>query len=353
MSLQIQLEIQKENLKDFLTRWSINNIKKMKLSDYVSIKDTKHKNTFTYYLEYKTKKLGEIGGIPMTKFAIYQTKKNINMYWFKKTPNNYAYNTNLGNNIKSAFKNLKNQILEIAQNAQKGDFSNLEETTCLYPIIKFKIAFLYQNFNKIKILPVYSKDKLRKYLNIEDENISMLDLYEIAIKKENIKNFPDAITFSQKIFHKDVELIDKDEYVGHKISKKGNRDNLVVLDKREYSDVHSCIQNKLKQCLENNGYKVIPEATHRNDKSKIDLVAQKDGKTIYYEVKPYNKSIHCIREALGQLLEYCYYEKSDKYHHADELVIVGPIDIDEYGRKFLEKLKEKHNIPIYYCCIDV
>ena len=53
------------------------------------------------------------------------------------------------------------------------------------------------------------------------------------------------------------------------------------------------------------------------------------------------------------MLEYCYYEKSDKYHHADELVIVGPIDIDEYGRKFLEKLKEKHNIPIDYCCIDV
>ena len=75
----MSLEIQKENLKDFLTRWSINNIKKMKLSDYVSIKDMKYKNTFTYYLEYKTKNLGEIGGVPMTKFAIYQTKKDIGM----------------------------------------------------------------------------------------------------------------------------------------------------------------------------------------------------------------------------------------------------------------------------------
>ncbi len=349
----MSLEIQKENLKDFLTRWSINNIKKMKLSDYVSIKDMKYKNTFTYYLEYKTKNLGEIGGVPMTKFAIYQTKKDIGMRWFKKTTNNYAYNTKLRNNIKSAFESLKNQILEIVQNAQKGDFSNLEESTGLFPMIKFKIAFLYQNFHKIKILPVYSKDKLKEYLGIEDRNISMLDLYKIAIEREKIKTFSDSINFSQKVFHKDVELIDKDEYVGHKISKKGNRDNLVVLDKREYSDVHSCIQNKLKQYLQNDGYTVITEATHRNDNSKIDLVAQKDGKTIYYEVKPYNKSIHCIREALGQLLEYCYYEKSDKYHHADELVIVGPIDIDEYGRKFLEKLKEKHNIPIDYCCIDV
>ena len=349
----MNLDIQKETLKDFLTKWSIDNLKKMKLSDYVSIKDTKYKNTFTYYLEYKTKKLGEIGGVPMIKFAIYQTKKSINMHWLKKTPNNYVYNTKLGNNIKSAFKNLKNQILKIAQNAQKGDFSTLEETTCLYPIIKFKIAFLYQNFHKIRILPIYSKDKLREYLGIKDKNISMLDLYKTAIEREKIKTFSDSINFSQKVFHKDVELIDKDEYVGHKISKKGNRDNLVVLDKREYSDVHSCIQNKLKQYLQNDGYTVIAEATHRSDNSKIDLVAQKDGKTIYYEVKPYNKSIHCIREALGQLLEYCYYEKSDKYHHADELVIVGPIDIDEYGRKFLEKLKEKHSIPIDYCYIDV
>lgn len=313
----MSLEIQKENLKDFLTRWSINNIKKMKLSDYVSIKDMKYKNTFTYYLEYKTKNLGEIGGVPMTKFAIYQTKKDIGMRWFKKTTNNYAYNTKLGNNIKSAFESLKNQILEIAQNAQRGEFSNLEETTCLFRIIKLKIAFLYQNFNKIKILPVYSKDKLRKYLNIEDKNISMLDLYEIAIKKENIKNFSDAIKFSQKIFHKNVELVDKENYVSHTISKKGNRNKFIILDKREYSDVHSCIQNKLKQCLENNGYRVISEATHRNDNSKIDLVAQKDGKTIYYEVKPYDKSMYCIREALGQLLEYWYYKKSDKYNYAE------------------------------------
>ena len=117
--------------------------------------------------------------------------------------------------------------------------------------------------------------------------------------------------------------------------------------------MHSCIQNKLKQCLENNGYRVISEVTHRNDNSKIDLVAQKDGKTIYYEVKPYDKSMYCIREALGQLLEYWYYKKSDKYNYADELVIVGPVEIDEYDRLFLAKLREKHDIPIDYYCIDI
>lgn len=36
-----------------------------------------------------------------------------------------------------------------------------------------------------------------------------------------------------------------------------------------------------------------------------------------------------------------------------ELVIVGPVEIDEYDRLFLAKLREKHDIPIDYYCIDI
>ena len=71
-------------------------------------------------------------------------------------------------------------------------------------------------------------------------------------------------------------------------------------------------------------------------------------KTRRHEVKPYKEARACIREALGQLLEYWYYRKSDKYPFAAKLIIVGPETSLCSDKTYLRKINEKHSIPIEY-----
>lgn len=54
--------------KQFLERWPIDKIKAMTLEEYVSVDD---QDTFTYWLETKTRGLGSIQGNTSIKFGIY------------------------------------------------------------------------------------------------------------------------------------------------------------------------------------------------------------------------------------------------------------------------------------------
>jgi len=57
---------------------------------------------------------------------------------------------------------------------------------------------------------------------------------------------------------------------------------------------------------------------------------------IYYEIKTGLSAQSCIREALGQLLEYSYWPGGQS---ADQLVIVGEPPLDDNARAYLETLR--------------
>ncbi|MGI9558531.1 MAG: hypothetical protein ACR2NQ_02530 [Thermodesulfobacteriota bacterium] len=78
---------------------------------------------------------------------------------------------------------------------------------------------------------------------------------------------------------------------------------------------------------------------------KIDLVVQKGSEYCFYEVKTYDNDRLCIREAIGQLLEYSYWPGCKT---AKRLVVAGKPELTEEGKKYLEKLRKKLNIPVYY-----
>ena len=62
--------IEKQQLWDsFLARWPRERLSNMTLSEYVSIND---QDTFTYWLETKTRSLGSIQGNTSAKFGIYK-----------------------------------------------------------------------------------------------------------------------------------------------------------------------------------------------------------------------------------------------------------------------------------------
>lgn len=80
----------------------------------------------------------------------------------------------------------------------------------------------------------------------------------------------------------------------------------------------------------------------------IDLAAKtKKGEVIFFEIKTATEARLCIRQALGQLMEYAFFPYKNT-EHAQKLVVVGSGDKTSEIKEYLQKLKGQFQIPIDY-----
>jgi hypothetical protein len=82
----------------------------------------------------------------------------------------------------------------------------------------------------------------------------------------------------------------------------------------------------------------------------IDVAVREGNEYIYYEIKTGLSAQSCIREAIGQLLEYSYWPGAQS---ATRLVIVGEPQFDEHAKAYLETLKKKFSLPLEYRQFDM
>ena len=80
-------------------------------------------------------------------------------------------------------------------------------------------------------------------------------------------------------------------------------------------------------------------------KKKIDLVVKNSDSYNIYEIKTDPDVRICIREAIGQIIDYAYFECND---NINKMTIVGPTKINQEAYEYLENIRIKHNLPIYY-----
>ncbi len=140
---------------EFLERFPIEKLKDMTLEQYTNLNRS---DSFCYWLEFKTKILGSVGGNNSLKFGIYQ-------YWKKPKPmggilydDTYSWYSSLGSTASEAFEKVKEAVICAAENGKSSNLDALESIESLSAMIKWKIAFLYSNE---KIIPYYSLDRLR------------------------------------------------------------------------------------------------------------------------------------------------------------------------------------------------
>lgn len=95
--------------------------------------------------------------------------------------------------------------------------------------------------------------------------------------------------------------------------------------------------NKIQNLLISELVKKYGSERVKVEKNYIDVLVELDDKFIIYEVKSSFSANHCIREALGQILQYGHTLKktSDK---TIEYVVVGPSDVDESDESFYRYL---------------
>lgn len=112
---------------------------------------------------------------------------------------------------------------------------------------------------------------------------------------------------------------------------------------------HSYLQEKLyKELILTFGEDSVGLENSING-NRIDIVVKTvEDNYIFYEVKTSSSAKSCIRQAMGQIFEYAFW---NNINTKVTMVIAGEFEIDKTTSDYINYLKNNFNIPISYHCI--
>ena len=182
-----------------------------------------------------------------------------------------------------------------------------------------------------------SQNPPEKFKAIEIKTINH-DNLNIWINKLNELLVP----VSQQITDKSPEHI---KFVSGLNIKSGNTERVNTKETITVTNLHDELKEKLYfQLSQKYGADNVGTEIHIG-KKKIDLVVRNKNSYDIYEIKTDQDVRTCIREAIGQIIDYAYFECKDK---VGKMTIVGPTQISQEASEYLENIRIKHDLPIYY-----
>lgn len=110
------------------------------------------------------------------------------------------------------------------------------------------------------------------------------------------------------------------------------------------NQVHNIIQNHFIRFLDEK----YPN-TVKGERNRIDAYRETLDEVHIYEIKPYENVFSCIRDGIGQLLDYSHNYKSKK---AIRIYIVGPNKPNEKDLKFINAIRTNLKIQFSYIAFD-
>lgn len=108
---------------------------------------------------------------------------------------------------------------------------------------------------------------------------------------------------------------------------------------------HSQIQDVLEQELRSELGNQVASEHPDGIGGRVDLIAQRGDDLEFYEIKVGGSARWCIRQALGQLMEYGFWPGAAR---PAKLFVVGEPSLDGKAEDYLQSLQEEFKIPIYY-----
>ncbi|MFT6910567.1 MAG: 5-methylcytosine-specific restriction protein B, partial [Oleiphilaceae bacterium] len=168
---------------EFLARWPREKLADLTLQQYVSVND---QDTFTYWLETKTRDLGSIQGNTSAKFGIYKRGSDGKEQSGIGHGEIYSWRTRYGIDEKSVFTYVKDALVTIANAAYEGDLQTIEALD-FAPLVKWKIAFLYQNQQAPVMINTFSGPMLQ-VLTDSTANTPYPEMYQKLINNKGQRN---------------------------------------------------------------------------------------------------------------------------------------------------------------------
>ena len=131
------------------------------------------------------------------------------------------------------------------------------------------------------------------------------------------------------------------------LTKKPSRTTMSTVERQLDKELrHNVLQYALgRYLIEKHGENCVWDEFPTGNGTKVDLAVRIGDGMIFYEIKTRLSARGCIREALGQLLEYAYWPGTQP---AKELIIVGEAKLDTRARTYLEALRREFSLPIEY-----
>ncbi|WP_282156659.1 AAA family ATPase [Vibrio diabolicus] len=180
---QNRIKKQKELWDAFLKRWPIEKLKELTLEQYVSTDD---QDTFTYWLETKTRELGSIKGNTSAKFGIYKRSGVAKKQNGIEHGDVYSWRTRYGQTQEEVFKSVITKLVGVVDAAQRGDLNAIDKVD-FSPMVKWKLAFLYQNREHPVLINTFSKNML-EVLTDSDHKASYPSMYSKLIQQKGNKD---------------------------------------------------------------------------------------------------------------------------------------------------------------------
>ena len=157
----------------FLEKWPIEKLSTMTLEEYSAVGK---KDSFCYDLEHKAT-VGSIKGNTSFKFGIYEYGQMPKAQKGQKADDRYAWYEKHGATREEAWENIRKIIVDVATAAREGKVSDVDAAD-LAPMVKWKIAFLYQDQNKPQVLNYFSPDVVKNMTAALGDNEPMSRRYE-------------------------------------------------------------------------------------------------------------------------------------------------------------------------------
>ena len=231
-----------------------------------------------------------------------------------------------------------------------------------------------------EILAIYQK---KGWLNSMKEDLEAVGISEGKINKwkkeqallfnikfdasqlgpiELIEIEDDITSYRYQLMDADKQIVEKytqREKSGFDYDESGSTDSSCKTNKstRKYSPreceiemIHNELQQKFHEYLQKIYGKNCIKRECTTYGRRIDLTLRAKDETVFYEIKTYSNPITSIREALGQLLEYCFYYG---VCNADKIIIVTHKELNNEGKIYFMDLQKIIKLPLFYICFDM
>ncbi|MDY0041409.1 MAG: AAA family ATPase [Desulforhabdus sp.] len=156
---------------DFLAEWPLERVQQMTLEEYTN---PNRDDAFIYWLEKRLETLGSIWGGSAFKFGIYCREDQLAKEPFRgrQWGEKYAWLTKYGTSETEAFANIRNKIVEVIEAVQAGNLVRIDAVD-LAPVLKWKIAFIYQDRTNPTVIQIYKKEALFHHYQAIDPTAKM------------------------------------------------------------------------------------------------------------------------------------------------------------------------------------
>ena len=115
--------------------------------------------------------------------------------------------------------------------------------------------------------------------------------------------------------------------------------------------LHNQLQDALRRRLEKMyGKENVDDESPTVMGTRVDLMVSQSDEDWFYEIKTSPEPRACIREAIGQLLEYSFWPGSQE---ASRLIVVGKTPADADTKKYCSRLSKRFSLPVEYQHIEV